>query len=217
MKLNKKVFFKIFKKILLFVFGVSFIAAVVVFVNSSLFKIKKVDCVSGQDPCESELRLEVLSQTLGKNWLFFKPRKDAQVKKIFPDSLIIIFPQKEPVAVLKIENSLFVVDENGKILNEVSAEGLPVIKEASGEIVGWITQLVKELKLRTFRPMTVSALGPISIVIFFEDGLEVIFSNKKDQITQLDSLQLIFARAKIEGKKMAKIDLRFNKPVVIYE
>jgi len=40
------------------------------------------------------------------------------------------------------------------------------------------------------------------------------FSLEKDLIFQVNSLQVILKRAKIEGKVFEKIDLRFGKPVI---
>lgn len=45
---------------------------------------------------------------------------------------------------------------------------------------------------------------------------QLIFSLRKDILTQLASLQLILQKAKIDGREMKIVDLRFDKPVVTY-
>lgn len=45
---------------------------------------------------------------------------------------------------------------------------------------------------------------------------EVIFSSKKDINEQVASLQLILARLTIEGKGLRRLDLRFDKPVIVF-
>jgi len=48
------------------------------------------------------------------------------------------------------------------------------------------------------------------------DGGELILSSKKDLENQLSSLQLILSRLTIEGKKLKKLDFRYDNPVVSF-
>jgi len=52
------------------------------------------------------------------------------------------------------------------------------------------------------------------IEVLLKNKVQVFFTGQKEIGLQLDSLQLIFNRAKIEGKEIKKIDLRFDKPVI---
>lgn len=45
---------------------------------------------------------------------------------------------------------------------------------------------------------------------------KLILSVKKDILRQLGSLQLILQKAKIDGKEIETVDLRFDKPVIVY-
>lgn len=49
-----------------------------------------------------------------------------------------------------------------------------------------------------------------------KNGESVIFSLEKDIDEQINSLQMILKRFKIEGRQFEKIDLRFEKPVITY-
>lgn len=53
-------------------------------------------------------------------------------------------------------------------------------------------------------------------IILVNDDWQAQLSSQKDLELQLDSLQLILIRAKIEGKILREIDLRPSKPVVIF-
>jgi hypothetical protein len=53
-------------------------------------------------------------------------------------------------------------------------------------------------------------------MVIFASSWQAFFSLAKDPIFQVDSLQLIFKQAKIEGKFPKSVDLRFEKPVVIF-
>ena len=56
-----------------------------------------------------------------------------------------------------------------------------------------------------------------SVTVKLKDGGEVILSSKKDLQTQISSLQLILSRLTIEeGKKLKKLDFRFNSPVISF-
>lgn len=48
------------------------------------------------------------------------------------------------------------------------------------------------------------------------EGPEVLFSLNNDFALQVDSLQIILSRLKIEGKKVKRIDFRYERPVVVY-
>jgi hypothetical protein len=55
-----------------------------------------------------------------------------------------------------------------------------------------------------------------SFTVDLVSGEEVILSSKKDIGSQLSSLQLILTRLTIEGKKLKKLDFRFDNPVVSF-
>ncbi|KKS04034.1 MAG: hypothetical protein UU56_C0011G0028 [Candidatus Curtissbacteria bacterium GW2011_GWA2_41_24] len=59
-------------------------------------------------------------------------------------------------------------------------------------------------------------MGNDEVVIYNQQGQLAIFSSKKDKEVQVDSLQQVISKAKIESAKIAKIDLRFDKPVISY-
>lgn len=56
-----------------------------------------------------------------------------------------------------------------------------------------------------------------SILVTLKDGGDVLFSAKKSLREQVSSLQLILSRLTIEGKRFKSLDLRFEKPSVVYE
>lgn len=48
-------------------------------------------------------------------------------------------------------------------------------------------------------------------------GEEIVFSSKKNLDSQVSSLQLILSRLTIEGKGFKRLDLRFDKPVIVFK
>jgi cell division septal protein FtsQ len=55
-----------------------------------------------------------------------------------------------------------------------------------------------------------------SFTVELKEGGEIILSSKKDLESQLSSLQLILSRLTIEGKKLKKLDFRYDNPVVSF-
>lgn len=49
------------------------------------------------------------------------------------------------------------------------------------------------------------------------DGSEIVFSSKKDVALQISSLQFILSRLTMESKLFSRLDLRFDKPVIVLQ
>lgn len=54
------------------------------------------------------------------------------------------------------------------------------------------------------------------ILANLSEGGQIIFSREKDFNLQINSLEMILSRLKQEGKKVKKVDFRFDKPIVVY-
>lgn len=52
-------------------------------------------------------------------------------------------------------------------------------------------------------------------IVALTNGSEVTFSAKKDIMLQISSLQFILSRLTMEGKLFSRLDLRFDKPVIV--
>jgi len=53
--------------------------------------------------------------------------------------------------------------------------------------------------------------------ILMKNGGEVLFSSHKDIALQISSLQFILSRLTMESKLFSRLDLRFDKPVVVLQ
>ena len=63
---------------------------------------------------------------------------------------------------------------------------------------------------------SISVASDSSFLIFLKDGSEVNLSDKKNIQKQISSLQLILSRLTIEGKRFKRLDLRFDKPIIVF-
>jgi len=218
-----------------------FLALLFLLSKSSLFKIKKVICKTEVGVCPQEISKKIEGLTLGRSILYLseseiiskmkdKPfnLKDAKINKEFPDKIIFTVKGRIPVAAVKPANAedYYLVDGDG-ILISGNVQGLPVItvenltlpKEGDkfdNEAILSAVQAINGLKLNLYEPDRAVVTSEWTTEVYLKNNQKIIFSSKKEISEQLDSLQLIFSRAKIEGKRIGSLDLRFSKPVVIY-
>lgn len=52
-------------------------------------------------------------------------------------------------------------------------------------------------------------------LITLDGGKTVLFSSKKDVQSQISSLQFIVSRLTMEGRQFSRLDLRFDKPIIV--
>jgi len=173
--------------------------------------------------------------------------KNLKIKKILPNKLVFELEKRRQVAVLGFELNLekkeatssgkpifettkdfFLVDEEGIVVKKGNDNLLPLIllseefslnigqKIPKEEIVEAI-KFLTTLRLNLLEPKVAKITSPYSLTVWLRDGEEVVFSLRKEIQIQVDSLQFILSRSKIEGRNIKKIDLRFDKPVVNYE
>ena len=93
---------------------------------------------------------------------------------------------------------------------------LKVGEKITQEEVQKTMEILVGMKLRLLEPKLTRIVSLGEIEIWLENEILVLFNGQKDIGVQLDSLQFIYSRSKIEGKQIKKIDLRFDKPVVLY-
>lgn len=117
-------------------------------------------------------------------------------------------------------NQGFLADNEGVIFATGSDENLPAIfwpeenLKVGQKLDGSIFSKVKKV-LESYPKSKEVQLSTNILQIQMEE--KVALSLQKDLDKQLASLQLILEKAKIENKPMETIDLRFDKPVVVYK
>jgi len=122
----------------------------------------------------------------------------------------------------------YLIDQQGVVLEKGNeSKGLPLIlldydpsfefgdQIKEKEIIKTIDVLLG-LRLRLIDPKITKIISIREVKVWLENDFLCLFNLTKDINEQLDSLQLISSRAKIEGKQITRIDLRFDKPVIAY-
>jgi len=165
---------------------------------------------------------EKLAETLKEKYPCIK---NIEVQKKFFTTLKVTLEVSQPL--VKIANSnLFLTGEGLVVEANIKDKPTFYLPGNSQVILGNKVEdesLLKVLEITAgliksdFTAQDLRILDKDSFAAFSQQENVVIFSLKKDAITQVDSLQLVLSKAKIDGTKIAKIDLRFDKPVIVYK
>jgi len=230
------------KKVILILIGLCILLFVINYLKKSLFIIKNTICTHDSSPCSDSLQTKFAQSAEGKSLFSFSDSyaqeliknnfpeiKSFQLqKKYFPPALVWQIFLRVPVAVIRADKD-YQIDEDGVIIADNNTNVLPQLKvdvnfdhldignRFSQEYIIKSLALIKFLKLNLLEPTEINVISKFSTEIKLKTGEILVFSTQEDGKNKLDSLQLIFSRAKIEGKKISYIDLRFDKPVIVYE
>jgi len=226
-------------KIFLLLFLLGIIISSIYFLPK-VIKINLIDCESQYGPCNKVLVDRVDAVDPGR---FIDVRGDLEgilnnnifVKEYtiaygYPDELKVFLVEEKPVYALKDKsNKASLISREGYVLTRSDSTNLPTLF-----LPGQHPQVGKKVKEGEHFALEIiydiyplyqvkrSEIANLSLHVFFEDGLEIIFPLEGDKEVLLGSLNLILARLRgveeeprIEGVNDVEIiDLRFNNPVL---
>lgn len=143
---------------------------------------------------------------------YYKKRKGIQYIRSLVSIVLISF---FPLLILFILYFLYFYFLNHDLLESP----LPQDKKAEKKhILGKVTieDIENSLKREGLSLSSITASSS-SYIVVLRSSEEVWFSDKKDARLQTSSLQLILSRFTIEGKKVKRIDFRFDKPLIEFQ
>lgn len=205
---------------------------------SPIFKIKSAAFAKDQSCLNNSSQLEKFD-VFGKNIFLFNSQNLAKdlkmefacidtvnIQKVLPSKLDFDIVAKQPVA--KIEGTSLAATKDGLIVESPKQTQVPTIflsydkyAQVAGKIVDekvlFALQVAASLIKSDFVPQNIRILDLGDVAVYGNYNIVAIFSSSKDADVQLDSLQSVLARSKIDAAKIAKIDLRFDNPVIIYK
>lgn len=239
---TKKTLVKLVKLIFLIAGGILIVFFLFQLLRGDFFKINQVICFDNLDkvtPCQADWWFKVNGLVLGKNIILLSPPKTEQliknelpgidqveVKKKLPDKLIVYLTKRKPIAVIETNSDYYQVDYQGIILAKLDQPtDLPLVvgdeielsddkqKIKSSQILACL-KFLYQLMFENIEVQRIKVTNSQESTFNLKTGAEVLINLEKDWQRQVDSLQLILKRAKIEGKQIKVIDLRFDKPVI---
>lgn len=225
-------------KYLLLLLLLSTTGALSLLVADYYFEVKKVEIIS-----------EKLKETqsfenifIGKNILFLSEETvkknisesnpqvgNIRLEKIYPDTVRIRVELDNPIAILTVDQGLFVLNNSGKIISKVKTDNtnLPKINYyqklnyssfVPGDYVEYndiktTLVLLKKLEGLDLEVANVDINGLNMIRLNLKSGV-ILATTEKDLKTQVYQLEKIIKQFRIEGKEFETLDVRFDKPVV---
>mgnify|MGYP001578830843 CR=1 FL=1 len=209
--------------------------------RGNFWTVEEIRCSLDGKTCPVELWEDLLNASLGKDFLFF-PKSDVirqinlnypevdnlEMIRVLPRQLFFKLTASQTLAAIKGEK-YFLVNARGLVLKISDHSGdLPVILMDSVRNIGVgekfeqkemipTVLILSDLGTRGLHPTMAKIISPQRINIWLNNGTLIAISLQKEADSQLDSLQVILSRIKMEGKGLREVDLRFDKPVITYE
>ncbi len=120
------------------------------------------------------------------------------------------------------QSSYFVADKTGLIFTETTDINQPILLVEGVDLK--LGEKIKTLNFYKIQIISSKLKELLGFNLMKLDGQMVLidatpkiaFSIERDEMIQLGSLQLLLQKAKIDGREIKSVDLRFNKPIVIY-
>lgn len=151
--------------------------------------------------------------------------QNVKVKKIYPSKISIEL--KSPIPVAQIASTSNQIMDDGTIIYGQDSKlpqlylkeeiRIPAGEKILDPVVIFTVSIVKEITKTDFHPIIVRIISDQEVIAYDSVQKIAVFTPQKDVNLQVDSLQQTLAAAKIDGDKITKIDLRFEKPVVTFK
>jgi len=221
--------------ILTILLGVMVIRSGVLLIN----RIEIVNSANASPSFFSALELQKTVETWSAQTLFtlspskeqaklltqFPALKELTILKKWPRQVQLQYEERVPFAVVNSNAGSFFIDSQGVVFS-VSKEGysLPLFAnelpdlslgfQLDSDTWGKTVSFVTELPQLGFTTSSFD-YSQDRISVQTREEVELVFSPARDLDYQLSTLEVVWRDAELTGKKYKKIDLRFNRPVVV--
>jgi cell division septal protein FtsQ len=168
---------------------------------------------------------EKIADVLKKSFL---GAKTIIVNRKFPNSLEIIIEERIPLAIAyndRTEN--FLIDSEGYVLGAVEDDffDLPKIKYEGSIVIGTfldkdiVPLSIEILQFAEKEELKISSMSfyPKHVKIFVGNNVEVFIGYDKANEKSLRTIEALLKSPQEENKMLKKIDLRYDKVIVLYE
>lgn len=211
------------------------------FVRSSYFEVGNVE-ISGTERYVNsmDMREVVKNNAYGKNLILlptqklqsdlksvFLGAKEITISKQLPKTLKITVFERRPLAIIYNDTEYsYLVDDEGYVLGlvEDSYVDLPKLEYKNEIFVGKFINkdiIPNYLKLITYTTQAEVDVSSVSFSdeyadVYFKNGTYAILDNHKDIQKMILSIKAILDEAKRVNREVLKIDLRYDKVIVLF-
>lgn len=146
------------------------------------------------------------------------------IRRSFPFTVKIELISKQPV--VKLNDSNIFITESGVLIENSGQENIPTLylgedirpkdkNQITNPLVITALKIASLITKSDFAATNIRIIEGNSIAVYNQQESVAIFSSQKSVDGQVGSLQQVLALAKIGATKIAKIDLRYDKPVIV--
>lgn len=130
--------------VIIFAFAIVIFMYIQAYPVKSVFPVEHIAFAGNKHLTDDELRIlaqvhlneslvmisnkKVSQQLLKSPWI-----KSVNIRKDFPDTLLLTIQETEPFALLDMHEHLFLIDENGKLLEELKGDAIPFLPVIKGD------------------------------------------------------------------------------------
>jgi hypothetical protein len=220
--------------------ALTILALFVTWSSLKLLEVKSIECYSNSGECPEENE-EALSHLIGKK-IYFVNEKDVketipsgfkELKKIFPNRLVIKLEKPKPVVILMVNNKesnstigSLVVSDKGEVMGVATEERLPrvnIYKDFLPREGDQITDYAAFQAVKLAQLLNSAGFPQFEIFVNSDEieirnllDASILVNPNKNLESVATTLQQLLSKATITEKKPQKIDLRFDQPIVIY-
>lgn len=223
----------------IFVFVLSFL---VLFFE--VFRVKKVEVLThistsilGLESLYGQSTL-LLSEKEIENYIIERNPvvRSVQMDIQYPSTLLFSLEIYKPVAIFDADAGYFILSEDGRVLEKMrkTTQDLPHVKfyqkisylqtqpgdtvdfrELEAGLSFYKSTLDLGLKIDT---IDINGLNMIALYVSKPDKQvsKVLFTTQKDAQQQVQELQTIIKKLRLEGKEFKSLDLRFKRPIIVF-
>ncbi len=199
--------------------------------QSKLFEIREIVVVG------AGVTLTLDENKTAKNLLFFPVQKvrmtllaqnallaDVRFIKKYPHTLLVEPVLRQPVAILTTQTQMVPLDKTGIVLPETQQQTLPVLIFDIGTVHEGQKvndpRILQSLRFVDLMPdpwivISVTTQDGSSLVARIDES-DILFTQDAQIPTLTSTLQTLLAGFRIKGSLPKSIDLRFDKPVVLF-
>lgn len=200
------------------------------YILTSVFQIKNIHVVG------DGVSLDINQNDLTQNLLFFPSERikrdlesryplieNVTFRKQFPNTLTIEVTKRRPIARLSTNAQKLLIGQGGVVLGDLVLEenlsellfDFPILRpgeEIDDSIFRFALEIIRVSPQDLFFT-SITKYDASSLRAGFENTY-IIFSQERSLLSSMATLQTIIAGFRIKGRMPARIDLRFDKPVV---
>ncbi len=157
--------------------------------------------------------------------------KEVVVRIVYPDSIHIFISPFEPLAYFVVKDGYYVLSDGGKIIEKVKKTGvdLPQINyyqkfdfksRQIGEKLDYrdVIMAISIIKYSQEFNLAIDSIdiGGLNMIVCRIKDKKIFFTTEKAREKQLYEFGTVVRQFKIQGKDFKSLDLRFNKPIVLF-